>query len=96
MLRAAKPLGRGCLKHAQGRLAGRDLGASCGTVRLGTAKEGTDKTTAKLPCEMLTEHLLAVLKGWPGRGCELAKKLEQAGRRGDNTAEGCCKKSAES
>lgn len=33
----------------------------------------------KLPGEMLTAHLLALLKNWSGYGYDLAKKLEEAG-----------------
>ncbi len=39
-------------------------------------KPGTD---SRLPGEMLTAHLLALLKNWSGYGYELAKKLEEAG-----------------
>lgn len=41
----------------------------------------TDKpgASARLPGEMLTAHLLALLKNWSGYGYELAKKLEEAG-----------------
>ncbi len=34
---------------------------------------------AKIPSEMLTANLLALLKNWSGYGYELAKKLEEAG-----------------
>jgi poly-beta-hydroxybutyrate-responsive repressor len=34
---------------------------------------------ARLPGEMLTAHLLALLKNWSGYGYELSKKLEEAG-----------------
>lgn len=39
-------------------------------------KPGAD---SRLPGEMLTAHLLALLKNWSGYGYELAKKLEEAG-----------------
>ena len=47
-----------------------------------------DKTQAsntKMPNEMLTAHLLALLKNWSGYGYELAKKLEEAGYGGYNS-----------
>ena len=47
-----------------------------------------DKTEApntKMPSEMLTAHLLALLKNWSGYGYELAKKLEEAGYGGYNS-----------
>ncbi len=39
----------------------------------------------KMPSEMLTAHLLALLKNWSGYGYELAKKLEEAGYGGFNS-----------
>ena len=46
-----------------------------------------DKKTpaTKMPSEMLTAHLLALLKNWSGYGYELAKKLEEAGYGGFNS-----------
>ncbi len=46
-----------------------------------------NKTTpgTKIPSEMLTAHLLALLKNWSGYGYELAKKLEEAGYGGYNS-----------
>ena len=46
-----------------------------------------DKETpaTKMPSEMLTAHLLALLKNWSGYGYELAKKLEEAGYGGFNS-----------
>jgi poly-beta-hydroxybutyrate-responsive repressor len=41
--------------------------------------------TTKMPSEMLTAHLLALLKNWSGYGYELAKKLEEAGYGGFNS-----------
>ncbi len=39
----------------------------------------------RLPGDMLTAHLLALMKGWTGYGYELAKRLEESGIRGYNT-----------
>lgn len=36
-------------------------------------------TTLRTPGEMLTAHLLALLRGWSGYGYELAQRLEEAG-----------------
>lgn len=41
--------------------------------------------STKMPSEMLTAHLLALLKNWSGYGYELAKKLEEAGYGGFNS-----------
>lgn len=49
------------------------------------AEEDKDKASSKLPSEMLTAHLLAMLKDWSGYGYELSKKLEEAGISGYNT-----------
>jgi len=35
--------------------------------------------TPRTPGEMLTAHLLALLRGWSGYGYELAQRLEEAG-----------------
>ena len=47
--------------------------------------EKTEASSTKLPSEMLTAHLLALLKNWSGYGYELAKKLEDAGYGGYNS-----------
>lgn len=36
-------------------------------------------TTLRTPGEMLTAHLLALLRGWSGYGYELSQRLEEAG-----------------
>ena len=38
-----------------------------------------ERRGAPTPGEMLTAHLLALLKGWSGYGYELAQRLEEAG-----------------
>lgn len=47
--------------------------------------EDKEMPTTKMPSEMLTAHLLALLKNWSGYGYELAKKLEEAGYGGFNS-----------
>lgn len=44
-----------------------------------------ESPTTKMPSEMLTAHLLALLKNWSGYGYELSKKLEEAGYGGFNS-----------
>lgn len=39
----------------------------------------------RLPGDMFTAHLLALMKGWTGYGYELAKRLEESGVHGYNT-----------
>jgi len=41
--------------------------------------KNTEIPDTKVPSEMLTANLLALLKNWSGYGYELAKKLEEAG-----------------
>ena len=41
--------------------------------------KNSDIPGTKIPSEMLTANLLALLKNWSGYGYELAKKLEEAG-----------------
>ena len=41
--------------------------------------KGTRAQRTPSPSEMLTAHLLAMLKGWSGYGYELAQRLEEAG-----------------
>ncbi|MDF1817991.1 MAG: helix-turn-helix transcriptional regulator [Immundisolibacteraceae bacterium] len=41
--------------------------------------KNTKTPETKIPSEMLTANLLALLKNWSGYGYELAKKLEEAG-----------------
>ncbi len=53
-------------------------------------EDGEEKPTDpyaayRLPGDMLTAHLLALMKGWTGYGYELAKRLEESGLRGYNT-----------
>ena len=40
---------------------------------------GSDGDGPRLPGDMLTAHLLAMLKDWSGYGYELAQRLEEAG-----------------
>ena len=47
--------------------------------------EKKEASRTKMPSEMLTAHLLALLKNWSGYGYELAKKLEDAGYGGYNS-----------
>ncbi len=47
--------------------------------------EDKETPATKMPSEMLTAHLLALLKNWSGYGYELAKKLEEAGHGGYNS-----------
>ncbi|RLA44459.1 MAG: poly-beta-hydroxybutyrate-responsive repressor [Gammaproteobacteria bacterium] len=47
--------------------------------------EKKEASSTKMPSEMLTAHLLALLKNWSGYGYELAKKLEDAGYGGYNS-----------
>ena len=47
--------------------------------------EDKEIPATKMPSEMLTAHLLALLKNWSGYGYELAKKLEEAGYGGFNS-----------
>lgn len=49
------------------------------------ADDKEDKPDYRLPGEMLTAQLLAMMENWSGYGYELARKLEKTGVRGYNS-----------
>jgi poly-beta-hydroxybutyrate-responsive repressor len=57
---------------------GVERGMASGTKGKGSQGDGAGDAP-RLPGEMLTAHLLAMLKDWSGYGYELAQRLEEAG-----------------